>query len=234
MDEMNKMNESNKKNDIFWVNDPMILFNEKQIMNVWPLEDMSREDKLNSITRLVILLTVLGFVITQKLTILITGMVTVGVIVFLYYSTKNNKEGFLNIPLIDQFYLSDLFKDHFTNPKPTNPVMNVLLPEIQDNPDRDPAAPSSNQVVTDEINQATKDMIMDNFNNDPDIEKKLFNDLGDNFEFEQSMRQFYSTANTTIPNNQKDFAEFCYGDMISCKEGHEAACIRANPRHINY
>ena len=53
---------------------------------------------------------------------------------------------------------------------------------------------------------------------------KLFNDLGDKFQFEQSMRQFYSTANTRVPNNQKDFAQFCYGNMASCKEGDEFMC----------
>jgi hypothetical protein len=41
---------------------------------------------------------------------------------------------------------------------------------------------------------------------------------------------FYTTPNTTIPNDQKGFAEFCFGDMISCKQGNEMACQRFNPR----
>ena len=45
-------------------------------------------------------------------------------------------------------------------------------------------------------------------------------------ELEQSLRQFYSTANTTIPNNQAGFAEFCYGNMSSCKEGDDMACSK--------
>lgn len=48
------------------------------------------------------------------------------------------------------------------------------------------------------------------------------------------MRQFYSTANTTIPNDQGGFAEFCYGDMISAKEGNMFASVRNNPRHNLY
>jgi hypothetical protein len=44
------------------------------------------------------------------------------------------------------------------------------------------------------------------------------------------MRNFYSTPNTTIPNDQKAFAEFCYGDMISCKEGNPIACAQWEPR----
>ena len=41
----------------------------------------------------------------------------------------------------------------------------------------------------------------------PDIESKLFKDLGDNFDFEQSMRPFYATANTKVPNDQTDRME---------------------------
>ena len=41
-----------------------------------------------------------------------------------------------------------------------------------------------------------------------------------------SMRQWYPTANTNIPNDQKAFAEFCYGGMKSCKEGHEEAVLK--------
>ena len=66
------------------------------------------------------------------------------------------------------------------------------------------------------------------------IRKKLFHDVTENLEFEQSMRQFYSTANTIIPNDQESFAEFCYGDMISAKEGNQFAAVRNNPRYNLY
>jgi hypothetical protein len=62
------------------------------------------------------------------------------------------------------------------------------------------------------------------------LRKKLFADLGDKYEFDDSMRMFYTTPNTMIPNDQKGFAEFCFGDMISCKQGNEMACQRFNPR----
>ena len=49
------------------------------------------------------------------------------------------------------------------------------------------------------------------------------------------MRTWYATPNTTIPNDQKGFAEFCYGNMTSCKEaGGGLACSKDNPRWINY
>ena len=40
-----------------------------------------------------------------------------------------------------------------------------------------------------------------------------------NLSFEHMSRNFYSMPNTQIPNNQGEFAKFCYGDMKSCKEG---------------
>jgi hypothetical protein len=45
------------------------------------------------------------------------------------------------------------------------------------------------------------------------------------------MIHFNATANTQIPNDQKSFAEFCYGDMTSCKEGNEMACTQSMPPH---
>ena len=95
--------------------------------------------------------------------------------------------------------------------------MNVLLPDIQDNPKRLPAAPAYNKVVETKMNDSTKNIVKNNFE-DQDIDKKLFENLGDKLEFEQSMRQFYTTANTQVPNNQKEFAQFCYGNMASCKD----------------
>ena len=54
---------------------------------------------------------------------------------------------------------------------------------------------------------------------------KLFKDLGDDFMFDRSMRNFYTTPNTkVVPGDQKAFAEFLYGDMQSCKDGDPIAC----------
>ena len=129
--------------------------------------------------------------------------------------------------------LYEKLKDNFTNPVAQNPMMNILLPEINDNPQRLEAAPSYNKAVEKKINEKTKNFIKSNFNNDESINKKLFDDIGDEFQFEQSMSQFYSTANTRVPNNQQDFARFCYGNMASCKDGDVEMCIKNAPRHIN-
>jgi hypothetical protein len=47
--------------DIFWANNPTILINKEHIMEIWPSSSMHYVAKLNAITRLTILLTVLGY-----------------------------------------------------------------------------------------------------------------------------------------------------------------------------
>ena len=68
-----------------------------------------------------------------------------------------------------------------------------------------------------------------NFLND----KRLYCDLGDNAQFEQSMRQFYTNPNTSIPNDQKAFAEWLYGNMPSCKGGDKYKCGQRSPGALN-
>ena len=72
-------------------------------------------------------------------------------------------------------------------------------------------------LINEEINEKAKSQ-----------DARLFKNLGDNLTFQHSMRNFYSMPNTQIPNNQKDFANFCYGNMPSCKEGDELQCSKNN------
>ena len=96
-------------------------------------------------------------------------------------------------------------------------MMNVLMTDYKYDPKKKRAAPAYNKNITNEINKAAS-------------KGKLFRDLGDSLTFQNQMRNFYSMPNTQIPNNQKAFAEFCFGDMTSCKEGNIDACSKINRR----
>jgi hypothetical protein len=50
----------------FWSNAPTILFNKEQILQLWPTQQMTFEDKLNAISRIVIIMTILGFFFYEK------------------------------------------------------------------------------------------------------------------------------------------------------------------------
>ena len=66
----------------FWIEDPNILISE---MNFWPIPTMDKQDKFNAISRFIILLTIIGFLVMPNSTILVTGGVTLSIIVLLYY-----------------------------------------------------------------------------------------------------------------------------------------------------
>jgi hypothetical protein len=210
----------------FWVNDPTILIRTDTLSQLWPTKEMTMNENLNAITRLTILLSCLGYLISKNYRVIIAGAITIFAIIILKYSKRSSKpaalEGYSNLTQLPK----DLKK---YEPTEKNPLMNVVLPEIQENPERPEAELSYMPDVVDNINKKTQDMIVSNFDNPDGIRDKLFRDLGDNFQFDRSMIQFTTNANTQIPNDQTSFAEFCYGGMTSCKTGDPGACLKTMP-----
>ena len=210
----------------FWLNNPATLMNSDHITEIWPSNGLSYTAKLNAVTRLIIILTILGFIMTGSFKIVISAIISLLVIVIIYKTKKKDnikkkitekivKEGFTNPTLYKATQKS------FTNPTKKNPLMNVMLPEIKYDPERKAAAPAFNPAVEKKINKSAG-----NVGPDP----RLFVDLGDAISFEQSMQRFYTTANSRVANDQTAFAKFCYSDMKSCKEGDGLQCIKNNKR----
>jgi hypothetical protein len=125
-------------------------------------------------------------------------------------------------------------KSEFEDGDRKNPLSNVLLTQIQDNPDRKAAPPSFNPQVHEVINEKTKRLVQTLNPSIQSTNKQLFGSLSDNFDFEQSQRQFYSTASTRVDNNQGAFADWLYGGAISSKEAHPQSLMQNNPRHNLY
>jgi len=235
----------------FWLQDPTVLFNNAGITQIIPTSDMDREARLNAMSRLIIALTLLGYLITLSYSVLLLGLISLAGIAILSTASKSAaatkptadaKEGFSNYA---NYNTGRRRKNGdggaaapspspsgltFQAPTPQDPLMNVLLTDIQDRPNRPAAEPAFNPAVERDINQSTKTFVVNDVDgNNTNFEDRLFRDLGDNYEFSNSMRNYFATPNTRIPNDQHAFAEFCYGDMISCKEGNMLACARANP-----
>jgi hypothetical protein len=235
----------------FWSNDPAILLNKDHIFELWPSSNMNYEQKLNAITRLVILLTILGYIFTTSNNIIFIGFGMIVVIFILYRMQKqkitkellNSKEGFSGInnstlsndeTIITPDTLKGYLKSEFTKVNKKNPLGNVLLTEIVDDPNRKSAPPSFNTEVYEDINVTTKKMVQSLNPGIKNTNKQLYGDLGEQFEFDQSQRSFYSTPNTRIPNDQGAFANYLYGDMPSCRDGDAFACIQDNIRYNLY
>jgi hypothetical protein len=204
----------------FWLENPNALLNKNYITEIWPNSDFDLGRKLNAITRLIIILAILGYFLTKSVYIPVSAFVSIIVLVIIY-KTKGKvkqKEGFkVGYDSNQGRGLEKLLEKEFTLPTKKNPVMNVLMTDYKENPDRNPAAPAYNDEVHEEINEMAKTQ-----------DKRLYKNLGDNLAFENSMRNFYAMPNTQIPNNQKDFAMFCYGNMPSCKDGDALQCSKNN------
>jgi len=232
----------------FWSNEPTILFNKKDILQIWPTENMTLEEKLNAISRVVLILSILGFIFTFNFTFLIIGMITLAIIFSIYNLKKqktDSKEGFTlnglknnntqNNVLTDPVTLKNVLRSEFHPTTKKNPFGNVLLTDIGDTPDRLAAAPSFNPDVYDEINKSVKkqtQMLNPGIKN---TNKQLYGDLKENYDLDNSMMRFYSTANTRVTNDQGAYANYLYGDMYSGKESTpEGAWMRVkdNYRYI--
>lgn len=74
----------------FWTNDPTIIFNKEYIFELWPTTDMCYEQKLNAITRLVILITILGYILTMSKRVLVVGILTL-VVIFVLFKMRKQK-----------------------------------------------------------------------------------------------------------------------------------------------
>jgi len=241
-----KKGEKNDRKTIpFWTQNPNILFDPVYIWEFFPSDGMTFEQKLNAITRMVLVLTIISFLYTQKTRILFIAFFTVLAICLLYYTqpkpilSKLHKEGFSNfgpdpnMPPLGDYHKKPTPITKMDIPTPENPFSNVLMTDYDFNPNKPPAIPCFTKEGHNTILEEAKTMVIKNNPGQPDIADKLFTDLGDQMTFEQSLQPFYSNPATTIPNDQAAFADFCYGTMISAKEGNMQALARSNPPRHN-
>jgi len=217
----------------FWSDNPNILLQGNY--EFFPVSGMTFNQKLNAISRTVIVLAIILFCLYPGIQIILVTILTLAAIFMLhFYRRKENekkvKETFEN-PALAVIGDKATAIDTFDTPTDTNPFSNVLLPDYDYNPQKKPAPPAFNIGQT--ILEQAKQLVVDQNPGQPDIAKKLFTDLGEQFVFEQSLQPFYSNAATTIPNDQAGFADFCYGSMVSCKEGNLFACARNLDRYTN-
>tara|TARA_Y100000780_G_C13690897_1_gene419520 strand:- start:3851 stop:4507 length:657 start_codon:yes stop_codon:yes gene_type:complete len=212
----------------FWLDDPYILLNNDKIFNLFPSSSKNLNTNLNAITRLILLISIISYALTRGNEVLLYFISAVITIV-LFHKYKTTKKSNKKKNLREAFNNQDKYKESikkikkdFTTPDKKNPMMNVMITDINKKPVRNSALPSFAPSVEKDINEKVKE----------NLDPRLFKDLGDNMVFEQSMRNFYTTANTDVVNDQKAFAEFCYGSKGSCKDGDVTECVKHNERYI--
>ena len=207
-----------------WFDDPSILFNKNYIFELWPTMDMCYEQKINAITRLVILITILGYILTMSQRIVAVGVLTLAVIYILYKTRKQKitkdmlEEGFTSVVSGNevngnQVSLEAVLNSDFKQGTKKNPFSNVLLTQIVDDPDRKSAPPTFNVTVDEDITKNVKRSIQMMNPGIKNTNKQLFGDLYQEFELDQFARQLYSTPNTRIENDQSAYAQYLYNDL---------------------
>lgn len=226
----------------FWSNEPTILFNKEYIFELWPTTNMCYEQKLNAISRLIILLTILGYILSMSPRVLVVGFLTLAVIFVLFKMRKQKltkdmlSEGFQAVQAVQGNEVTGMFDkkpDSYVNPvtldsvlksefkegTKKNPFSNVLLTQIGDEPERKSAPPSFNVDCDEDITKNVKRSVQMMNPGIKNTNKQLFGDLYQQFELDNCLRVFNSTPNTSVPpGDQSSFGQYLYGSMPSAKE----------------
>ena len=170
-----------------WFKDPAILFTQTTWNRFVPTARMTTAESLNAVVRFTVYFSVLLFMSTgvnaYVLAIPAVMVLTLG----LYSLFPNGKT-------IESFTLrAAKAVSGYTMPSIQNPFMNVLLTEINDDPNREDAAPTNRKDVKKAIEETFK------HTND------LFMDTTDVFDQTQAMRTFHTLQSAKIPNDQDGF-----------------------------
>ncbi len=186
---------------------------------IFPLKEMTLEEKLNALLRLFIYVGIILALIKLDYRYIFIGIITglISVIVYNFeISKKTESEKFLTEKELDI-----LDNKLCTRSTVDNPFMNPSVADIAYNP--------SHPGACDVLNPKTQKKMEDNFN------AKLFRDVSDIYGKMSSQREFYTVPSTTIPNDQTGFAKWLFGDSLntpSCKEGNGFECY--NNRYREY
>ena len=188
-DKHNDPNNPNIIHDKFWFDEPEILYKNERLLEFLPKKDMSDDEKLNSLTRMLLYIGIF-------LSLLYSNIIYMYIALFGFILT------FLLKKLVD---IEEKFTDNevtFTKSTADNPFMNVLLTDYVDNPNR----PSAGNIDDNKV----KEEVRKNFN------FGLYKDVDDVWDRNNSQRQYYSMPNTEIPNDVENTAHCKDGNLNSC------------------
>lgn len=213
----------------FWYEDVSVLLEPSKLKKYIPLKSYSKVEKLNAIVRLGIYISILFIILTSNVNYLFIAIFCLLITLFINSNEetkkvreiKKNVENYDNIKKDENIKKRRINVDNYLEdcvlPSDENPFMNVLL---TDKRTRKPACRTVK-------NKKIKKLVNDKFS------QGLFKDINSVYDRENSQREFYTTPNTTIPNNQGDFANWLYKTPKTCKEGNGNQCVANNMEKLN-
>jgi len=201
---------------MFWTEEVSILLTPTLI----PTDYMSFDEKLNTLTRLVIFICLIVSLITQNINIIVFMFIIISLIVIVYkYSEKYRDE--VTEDFFNENDLEVVDNQVCVKPSINNPLMNPNIIHLRDYDKLkiSGACPSYNENIGNQIEE-----IFDksNFINSNDLYNRS----------SLLKRQFYTVPGDTIPNNQNEFGHWLYNRGPSCKEGNLTRCYTNMHRDI--
>jgi hypothetical protein len=200
----------------FWAENIRVLYDRNHFLEIFPSRDFDMIRKLNALFRFSIYYSVIVYVYRRSFNVFYIPLIT-GIITYLIYK-KNDSISLDNIKAdmmmnnpVNNEQLSKL-NSECKIPTKDNPFMNPTLDEYSNNKDVKGACLSFD-------NKGVQEKIDELFHDD------LFRDYTDIFNNKNSQRQFYTVPGNNVPNGQGDFAQWCYGQPPTCKEGNRLDCL---------
>ena len=192
-----------------WYQAPFEFFTRDNFLIFFPTQDMTFVEKLNAIMRFAIYFTIITFLLSGN------GR-TLFVLLFVAILTAclgemDKKDGLNRKENFEKNNAGESSQGACIRPTANNPFMNVLMNEYVEDPGRSRACDIDNSKVKNSISQL--------------FDEKIFRDAGDIFHKKASDRQYYTTPNTKIPNDQEGFAKWLYETDPTCKEGNGIQCF---------
>ena len=211
-----------------WFEDPKVLIEPRNWGKYIPQKHQSKNEKLNSLVRLSLYISVLFVIISMNMNYVFVFIITA----FLTYLVNISQEKNNNEKLKKEIEnYEDLEKDtdyhkrkikvknyakKCSLPTNDNPFMNFL---VTDKRNKKPACHSYND-------PKIKDLVEDKFSH------KLYRDINSVYNNENSQREFYTMPNTEVMNRQKELGEWLYMTPKTCKEGNGNQCVANNPERL--
>ena len=192
---------------MFWTNDANILLQPVLI----PMDHMSVEEKLNTLTRLVIFVCLVVSLLLQdsRFILLMIILIIAIAVVYQYYSQYNvQSDTFLNSK-----NLNVVENKLCTKPTSNNPFMNPILTDITDD-EYNSASVGACPIYNDKIDDSI-DKIYD---------ESIYKNADDIYDRSTGKRQFYTVPANKVPNDQEVFANWLYNRGKSCKENNGVKC----------
>jgi len=210
--------EKNNYNKI-WYEDIKSIFQIENLIRFIPYSHYSIEDKLNSIWLFSLYFCILVFIYRGNVNIFLLFLF-VSLLTYIIYKSffNNNINRFVNKNSNSNKLTQLENEKYIRNPTIDNPFMNANI-VTKEEPD-DTNANIFNKEVSNKMNDYYYD--------------RLIRDIGDIYETSHSQRQFYTMPSTTIPNSQTEYANWLYGDALSCKDNQRYCLKFEDSRYLSY